>query len=110
MNDLIVKRMWSHGLRLTTVTLPLTSQTLQWLALSDAITCLGGKYGLVPSLVEMLVDEGHSICERALLVINTICFCTEGRTAASTHALTLSVTVQKMLGVFDSATELANKG
>ncbi|GLJ07919.1 hypothetical protein SUGI_0077300 [Cryptomeria japonica] len=94
---------------LEALTLPLTSQALQSLALSDAITCLGGKYRVVPLLVEMLVDEGHSICERALLVVKTFSFCTEGRTAASLHALTLSVTVQKMLGVSDSATELANK-
>ncbi|GLJ51865.1 hypothetical protein SUGI_1101810 [Cryptomeria japonica] len=63
--------------------------------------------GAIPWLVEMLVDGDRSICERALLVLDILCYCTEGRAAASTHALTLPVVVKKMLRVSDSATELA---
>ncbi|GLJ51862.1 hypothetical protein SUGI_1101780 [Cryptomeria japonica] len=63
--------------------------------------------GAVPLLVEMLVDGDRSICEKALLVLDTLCCCTEGRAAASAHALTLPVIVKKMLRVSESATELA---
>ncbi|XP_057844925.2 U-box domain-containing protein 21-like [Cryptomeria japonica] len=63
--------------------------------------------GAVPLLVEMLVDGDRSICERALLVLDILCYCTEGRAAASAHALTLPVVVKKVLRVSDSATELA---
>ncbi|GLJ51870.1 hypothetical protein SUGI_1101880 [Cryptomeria japonica] len=63
--------------------------------------------GAVPVLVEMLVDGDRSICERALLALDVLCYCTEGRAAASAHALTLPVVVKKLLRVSESATELA---
>ncbi|XP_059068930.1 U-box domain-containing protein 21-like [Cryptomeria japonica] len=62
--------------------------------------------GTVPLLVEMLVDGDRSICERALLALDVLCCCTEGRAAASAHALTVPVVVKKMLRVSNSATEL----
>ncbi|GLJ51869.1 hypothetical protein SUGI_1101870 [Cryptomeria japonica] len=62
--------------------------------------------GAVPLLVEMLVDGDRSICERALLALDVLCCCTEGRASASAHALTVPVVVKKMLRVSNSATEL----
>ncbi|GLJ51868.1 hypothetical protein SUGI_1101860 [Cryptomeria japonica] len=137
------------------MTLPLNSQALDTVALSEAIACLDkyrdiiGKIeglaeglvqllrepispavtkaslaiiynialrsryrskvveaGTVPLLVEMLVDGDRSICERALLALDVLCCCTEGRAAASAHALTVPVVVKKMLRVSNSATEL----
>ncbi|GLJ51859.1 hypothetical protein SUGI_1101750 [Cryptomeria japonica] len=63
--------------------------------------------GAVPLVVEILVDGERGICEKAMLALDILCCCTEGRLAASTHALTLPVVAKKMLRISDSATESA---
>ncbi|KAL5995540.1 hypothetical protein ACLOJK_025603 [Asimina triloba] len=63
--------------------------------------------GLVPVLLETLVDSDRSICEKALSVLDGLCDCEEGLAAARENALTVPVLVKKMLRVSNLATEFA---
>lgn len=63
--------------------------------------------GLVPVLVEVLVDTDKSASEKALAVLDAVLASEEGRASARDHALTLPVLVKKMFRVSDLATELA---
>ncbi|XP_023514876.1 U-box domain-containing protein 21-like [Cucurbita pepo subsp. pepo] len=63
--------------------------------------------GLVPLLLETLVDAERSVCERALGVFDGICETKRGREEAYAHALTMPVIVKKILRVSDLATELS---
>ncbi|XP_008798516.1 U-box domain-containing protein 21-like [Phoenix dactylifera] len=61
--------------------------------------------GLVPVLLEILVDSEKSMCEKALAVLSGLLSCEEGREKAYEHALTMPVLVKKMFRVSDMATE-----
>lgn len=61
--------------------------------------------GLVPVLLEILVDPEKSMCEKALAVLDGLLSCEEGREKAYEHALTMPVLVKKMFRVSDMATE-----
>ncbi|XP_062216238.1 U-box domain-containing protein 21-like [Phragmites australis] len=63
--------------------------------------------GLVPVLVEALVDADKSMSEKALAVLDAVLVSEEGRASARAHALAVPVLVKKMFRVSDLATELA---
>ncbi|WOK97517.1 U-box domain-containing protein 21-like [Canna indica] len=63
--------------------------------------------GLVPALVEALVDAERSMCEKALAVLDGLLSYEDGREAALEHALTVPVLIKKMFRVSDMATEFA---
>jgi hypothetical protein len=63
--------------------------------------------GLVPVLVEALVEADKSMSEKALAVLNAVLASEEGRENARAHALAVPVLVKKMFRVSDLATELA---
>ncbi|KAL6596295.1 hypothetical protein ACP70R_047659 [Stipagrostis hirtigluma subsp. patula] len=63
--------------------------------------------GLVPVLVESLVDADKSMAEKALAVLDAVLASEEGRAGARAHALAVPVLVKKMFRVSDLATELA---
>uniref|UniRef100_A0A0E0KB35 U-box domain-containing protein n=1 Tax=Oryza punctata TaxID=4537 RepID=A0A0E0KB35_ORYPU len=63
--------------------------------------------GLVPTLIEVLVDADKSVSEKALAVVDAMLASEEGRASARGHALAMPVLVKKMFRVSDVATELA---
>jgi hypothetical protein len=63
--------------------------------------------GLVSLLLETLVDSERSICERAMGVLDVICSGEKGREKAYSHALTVPVSVKKLLRVSDLTTEFS---
>lgn len=63
--------------------------------------------GIIPSLLEILVDSDKGMCEKALAVLDGVLGCSRGREMAYGHALTVPVLVKKMLRVSDMATEFA---
>ncbi|KAG0461019.1 hypothetical protein HPP92_021004 [Vanilla planifolia] len=63
--------------------------------------------GLVPALLEMIVDAEKSLCEKALLVFDRILESQAGRERAAAHALAIPVLAKKMFRVSDLATEAA---
>ncbi|KAF8674840.1 hypothetical protein HU200_047971 [Digitaria exilis] len=62
--------------------------------------------GLVPSLVELLVDADRSTAEKALAALDAALSCGEGRASARANALAVPVLVKKFFCVSDVATEL----
>ncbi|KAF8779682.1 hypothetical protein HU200_002433 [Digitaria exilis] len=62
--------------------------------------------GLVPSLVELLVDADRSTAEKALAALDAALSCGEGRASARANALAVPVLVKKFFCVSDEATEL----
>ncbi|GJN30849.1 hypothetical protein PR202_gb19187 [Eleusine coracana subsp. coracana] len=62
--------------------------------------------GLVPVLVESLVDADKSASEKALAVLDAVLASGEGRAVARAHALAVPVLVKKMFRVSDMGTEL----
>ncbi|KAM0908637.1 hypothetical protein ACQ4PT_015332 [Festuca glaucescens] len=63
--------------------------------------------GIVPLLIEALVDADKSVAEKALALLDAVLASEEGRTSARGHALTVPLLVKKMFRVSDLATELA---
>jgi hypothetical protein len=63
--------------------------------------------GLVPTLIEALVDADKSVSEKALAVLDAMLASEEGRASARGHALAMPALVKKMFRVSDVATELA---
>ncbi|XVF43450.1 hypothetical protein PTKIN_Ptkin02bG0041000 [Pterospermum kingtungense] len=63
--------------------------------------------GLVPLLLEILVDTEKGLCEKALGVLDGICNSNEGREMACNNALTMPVLVKKILRVSNLATEFS---
>ncbi|KAL3684190.1 hypothetical protein R1sor_002212 [Riccia sorocarpa] len=63
--------------------------------------------GVVSAIVELLPGADRSNTERALVLLELLCSCSEGRSAASSHALTVPVLVRIILRVSDVATEHA---
>lgn len=63
--------------------------------------------GLIPPILEMLVDSDKSMTEKALAVLDGLCECDPGREAACRNALAIPVLAKKMFRVSDMATESA---
>ncbi|XP_041013675.1 U-box domain-containing protein 21-like [Juglans microcarpa x Juglans regia] len=63
--------------------------------------------GLVSLLLELLVDNERSMCEKAEGVLDGICSSEQGIEKAYNHALTMPVLVKKILRVSDLATEFS---
>lgn len=66
--------------------------------------------GMVPLVLEALVDSDKAMSEKALAVFDAICSCEIGREAAYGHALAVPVLVKKMFRVSDAATEFMVSG
>ncbi|OAY66452.1 U-box domain-containing protein 26 [Ananas comosus] len=62
--------------------------------------------GLVPLLLEALVDADRSFCERALAVLDAVLSSPRAKAESRDHALTVPVLLKKMFRVSDMATEL----
>lgn len=62
--------------------------------------------GLVPSLVELLIDGDRSTAEKALAALDATLASEAGRARARADALAVPVLVKKMFRVSDTATEL----
>nr|XP_025880566.1 U-box domain-containing protein 21 [Oryza sativa Japonica Group] len=65
--------------------------------------------GLIPTLIEALVDADKSVSEKALAVFDAMLTSEEGRASARGHALAMPVLVKKMFRVSDVATELCRR-
>lgn len=63
--------------------------------------------GLIPLLLEILVDSEKSMCEKALGVLDGVLSYKRGREMAYDHSLTAPVLVKKMFRVSDLATEFS---
>ncbi|KAE8690930.1 hypothetical protein F3Y22_tig00110893pilonHSYRG00754 [Hibiscus syriacus] len=63
--------------------------------------------GVVPLLLETLVDTERAMCEKALGVLDGIVDNEQGRERACNNALTIPVLVKKILRVSNSATEFS---
>ncbi|KAG6496857.1 U-box domain-containing protein 21-like [Zingiber officinale] len=63
--------------------------------------------GIVPLLLEILVDADRSTAEKALAVLDGALGCGRGREAARGHALAVPVLVKNMLRVSETATQFA---
>ncbi|KAL0925708.1 hypothetical protein M5K25_004075 [Dendrobium thyrsiflorum] len=66
--------------------------------------------GLVPILLEILVDAEKSLSEKALAALDGVLEEEKGRESAAEHALAMPVLVKKVFRVSDLATELAVSG
>ncbi|XP_073007750.1 U-box domain-containing protein 21-like [Typha latifolia] len=65
------------------------------------------EFGLVPLLLEILVDSEKSMSEKALAVLDGLLSCKRGRQSGLKHALMVPILVKKMFRVSDMATEFA---
>ncbi|XP_065851564.1 U-box domain-containing protein 21-like [Euphorbia lathyris] len=63
--------------------------------------------GLIPLLLEIIVDSEKNICETALGVFDKLCDSEKGREEAYSNALTWPVLVKKILRVSELATEFS---
>ncbi|KAL2636143.1 hypothetical protein R1flu_007622 [Riccia fluitans] len=63
--------------------------------------------GVVSAIVELLPEADRSNTERALVLMELLCSCSDGRSAVSSHALAVPVLVRIILRVSDVATEHA---
>ncbi|OEL16508.1 hypothetical protein BAE44_0022473 [Dichanthelium oligosanthes] len=77
------------------------------------IACAGGSAaaslvaaGLVPVLVELLVDADRNTAEKALAALDAALVSSDGRACARADALAVPVLVKKMFCMSDAATEL----
>ncbi|KAK8933485.1 U-box domain-containing protein 21 [Platanthera zijinensis] len=82
-----------------------------YLAAADEITASRfAALGMVPLLLEMLVETERRLCEKALAALDSILGTKAGREMAAGNDLAVPVIVKKMLRVSDAATELAVSG
>lgn len=64
--------------------------------------------GVVPLLIEMLLDEpDRRICELALVVLDRLCGCAEGRAEVAGNATGIAIVARKILRVSHLASERA---
>ncbi|KAL3845089.1 hypothetical protein ACJIZ3_002492 [Penstemon smallii] len=75
--------------------------------INGTITLRFVQMGLIPLILEILVDGDKSTCEKALVVFESICNLKEGRKSARENALTIPLLVKKILRVSNIATELS---
>ncbi|KAL0381116.1 UNVERIFIED_CONTAM: U-box domain-containing protein 21 [Sesamum angustifolium] len=71
---------------------------------SPMITLRFVQLGLIPLILDILVDGNKSMCEKALGVLDRVCDLEEGRESAYTNALTVPLLVKKILRVSNTAT------
>ncbi|XP_065015697.1 U-box domain-containing protein 21-like [Musa acuminata AAA Group] len=76
-------------------------------ASSERIAARFVEMGIVPLLLEILVDSEKSMCEKALGVLDGVLSCSRGREMASAHSLAVPVLVKKTSRVADMETEFA---
>ncbi|KAH0460089.1 hypothetical protein IEQ34_010752 [Dendrobium chrysotoxum] len=65
------------------------------------------KMGLIPLLLEILIESDKSMIEKSLAILDGLCDCDLGREIACAHALTIPVLVKKLFRVSEMATEFA---
>ncbi|KAL6552024.1 hypothetical protein OROGR_008178 [Orobanche gracilis] len=65
------------------------------------------RIGVIPLVLEILVDGNKSICEKALGVFDIICGWKEGRESVYEYALTIPLLVKKILRVSEAATKFS---
>ncbi|XP_073156635.1 U-box domain-containing protein 21-like [Henckelia pumila] len=63
--------------------------------------------GLIPLILELLVDGDRSVCDKGLAVLDRMCHTKEGKVTAYDNALTIPLLVKKILHVSDAATDLS---
>ncbi|XP_020202551.1 U-box domain-containing protein 21 [Cajanus cajan] len=63
--------------------------------------------GLVPLLLEILVDAERGVCEKALGVLDCVCDCKQGVEVAKANALTLPLVIKKLLRVSELSSSFA---
>ncbi|XP_020107435.1 E3 ubiquitin-protein ligase PUB22-like [Ananas comosus] len=64
--------------------------------------------GAVPAMIELLLDETEKrVCEMALMALDQLCGCAEGRAALADHAAGMAVVSKKILRVSEVASEMA---
>ncbi|XP_072991714.1 E3 ubiquitin-protein ligase PUB23-like [Typha latifolia] len=64
--------------------------------------------GAVPVLVDMLLeDSDRRVCEAALVVLDRVCGCAEGRAAVAAQAAGIAVVAKKIIRVSPAASERA---
>ncbi|KZV30120.1 U-box domain-containing protein 21 [Dorcoceras hygrometricum] len=63
--------------------------------------------GLIPLILELLVDGNRSVCDKALAVLDRTCSTKEGREIMYENALTIPLLVKKIRHVSDAATDLS---
>ncbi|KAL0917161.1 hypothetical protein M5K25_012208 [Dendrobium thyrsiflorum] len=65
------------------------------------------KMGLIPLLLEILIESDKSMIEKSLAILDGLCDCDLGREIACANALTIPVLVKKLFRVSEMATEFA---
>ncbi|XP_027359528.1 U-box domain-containing protein 21-like [Abrus precatorius] len=66
---------------------------------SDKMKLSFVELGLVPFLLDILIDSEKSLCEKALAILDSLCSCEEGREKAYGNDLTIPLLVKKILRV-----------
>ncbi|KAK7271179.1 hypothetical protein RJT34_26858 [Clitoria ternatea] len=61
--------------------------------------------GLVPCLLDILIDSEKSLCEKALAILDSLCECEQGREKAYGNDLTIPLLVKKILRVSPLTTD-----
>ncbi|KAF0904786.1 hypothetical protein E2562_037146 [Oryza meyeriana var. granulata] len=74
---------------------------------SDRTAARFAELGVVPAVVELLVDSDNGTSEKALAVLDASLCTDAGVESARAHALTVPVLVKKMFRVSDMATDFA---
>ncbi|PKU73484.1 U-box domain-containing protein 21-like [Dendrobium catenatum] len=65
------------------------------------------KMGLIPLILEILIEFDKSLIEKSLAILDGLCDCDLGREIACANALTIPVLVKKLFRVSKMATEFA---
>ncbi|XP_073302858.1 U-box domain-containing protein 21-like [Primulina huaijiensis] len=63
--------------------------------------------GLIPLILELLVDGDRGVCDKALVVLDRLCNAKEGKDIVHDNALSIPLLVKKILHVSDAATDLS---
>ncbi|KAK6127428.1 hypothetical protein DH2020_038817 [Rehmannia glutinosa] len=63
--------------------------------------------GIIPLILDILVEGNKGICEKALGVLDSICNLKEGKESACDNALTVPLIVKKILRVSNTATKFS---
>ncbi|CAA3030842.1 U-box domain-containing 21-like [Olea europaea subsp. europaea] len=72
---------------------------------SEMITLKFVEIGLIPCILEILVDGDKSICQKSLGILDSISSRDQGREGLYKNALTMPLLVKKILRVSDTATQ-----
>ncbi|KAL3613528.1 hypothetical protein CASFOL_042561 [Castilleja foliolosa] len=65
------------------------------------------RMGLIPLILDILVEGNKCVCEKALGVLDSICDSEEGKVSAYSNALTIPLVVKKILRVSDTGTDFS---